>query len=292
MNCFNPVEAAENCCKAQVGRVKLSIGQMLALGFLAGCYIAFGANGATMATHDLTSLGSGFQRFMFGSVFSMGLMMVVNNGAELFTGNSLMTTACIDGRISVAELLRNWFWVLLANMVGSIFMAALMYYSGLWQFNSALFGAFALKIAVTKVSLTWSEAFVRGILCNWLVCIAVWMCFAAKDVISKCAAAYVGVMTFVMSNFEHSIANMFFLPAGLFAKYTPGVIEASKLPQAALDSLTWTSIIMNNWIPVTLGNIVGGTIFVAGLYWYSYVRKIQKEEVTEMCPAIENKSGI
>jgi formate/nitrite transporter FocA (FNT family) len=99
-------------------------------------------------------------------------------------------------------------------------------------------------------------------------------------------------MTFVMSNFEHSIANMFFLPAGLFAKYTPGVIEAAKLPQAALDTVNWTNIVFNNWIPVTLGNIVGGTIFVAGFYWYSYVRKDQEKEVSEVCAVIQNKSGI
>ncbi|HWR41784.1 formate/nitrite transporter family protein [Sporomusa sp.] len=283
MNCFTPTEVAENCCKAQVNRTKLSIGQMIVLGLIAGFYIAFGANGATMATHDFTSLGAGFQRFAFGSVFSVGLMMVINNGAELFTGNSLMWTALIDGRISIYDMFRNWFWVLLANLVGSVAFAVLMYYTGLWKFNNALFGAFALKIAVAKVNLTWTEAFVRAIFCNWLVCIAVWMSLAAKDVISKCAAAYVGVMTFVMSNFEHSIANMYFLPAGLFAKYTPGVIEAAKLPQAALDSVNWASIILNNWIPVTLGNIVGGTVFVASLYWYSYVRKpkIQNSAVAE-----------
>ncbi|HWR37976.1 MAG TPA: formate/nitrite transporter family protein [Patescibacteria group bacterium] len=282
MNYFNPVEAAENCCKAQTTRVQLSIGQMIVLGLLAGFYIAFGANGATMATHDFTSLGAGLQRFAFGSIFSVGLMMVVNNGAELFTGNSLMWTALVDGRITGYDILRNWFWVLLANMVASIAFAGLIYFSGLWKFNNALYGAFALKIAIAKVNLTWTEAFVRGILCNWLVCIAVWMCFVAKDVVSKCVASYIGVMTFVMSNFEHSIANMFFLPAGLFAKYTPGVIAAANLPQAMVDSLTWTTIIVNNWIPVILGNVIGGTLFVATFYWYSYVRKPQQQNESDM----------
>ncbi|QDR82525.1 formate/nitrite transporter family protein [Sporomusa termitida] len=271
MNYCTPPEIAQNCMEAQVKRATMSTGKLFILGILAGCFIAFGAEGSTMAAHDLTSLGAGWQRFITGSVFSVGLMYVVICGAELFTGNVLMLTALFAGRISLLAVLRNWTIVLIGNMVGAVLIAWLMHMTGLFKFNNNLLGASAVAIAVTKVNLTWTEVFFRAILCNWLVGLAVWMSFSSKDIISKVATCYIPIMTFVMSGFEHSIANMYYLPAGLFAKTLPAVVEASNLG-AKVDTLTIESMVVANWIPAVLGNIVGLGLFVAAFYWYSYLR--------------------
>ncbi|MHC1711272.1 MAG: formate/nitrite transporter family protein [Solidesulfovibrio sp.] len=283
MSFVPPVEVAKNCCGVQEGRVKLSIGKMIVLGLAAGFYISFGAEASVMVAHDLTSLGVGFQRFMLASIFSIGLMIVINGGAELFTGNCLLWVAYMDRKISTVAMLRSWAWVLLANMVGAVFFAWLYYNTGLANFNNSLLGAFQLKMAIAKTTTPWVQLFVRGIFCNWLVCLAVWLAFASGDVISKCLSAWIGVMTFVMSNFEHSIANMYYLPAGWFAKHAPGVVEASGLTADKVDALTWSSIVFNNWVPVTLGNIVGGVVFVASLYWFSYLRKSQSVPSVAVC---------
>ena len=273
MSFVAPPDVARNCCNVQEARVKLSVPKMIVLGLAAGFYISFGAEASIMVAHDLTALGAGFQRFMLASIFSVGLMIVINGGAELFTGNCLLWVAYMDRKISTAELLRSWAWVLLANMVGAVFFAWMYYKTGLNTFNNSLLGAFSLKMAVAKTTTPWDQLFVRGIFCNWLVCLAVWLAFASGDVISKCVAAWIGVMTFVMSNFEHSIANMYYLPAGWFAKHIPSVVQASGLSPEKIDGLTWSSIVFGNWVPVVIGNIVGGCLFVATLYWFSYVRK-------------------
>ncbi len=271
MNYCTPPEIAQHCMEAQVTRATMPAGKLFILSILAGCFIAFGAEGSTMATHDLTALGAGWQRFITGSVFSVGLMYVVICGAELFTGNVLMLTALFAGRINLAAVLRNWTIVLTGNMVGAVLIAWIMYMTGLFKFNNHLLGAAALAIAVAKVNLTWTEIFFRAILCNWLVGLAVWMSFSSKDIISKVATCYIPIMTFVMSGFEHSIANMYYLPAGLFAKTVPAVVEASNLGDK-VATLTMESMVMANWIPAILGNIVGLGLFVATFYWYSYLR--------------------
>ena len=271
MNYCTPPEIAQHCMEAQVTRATMPAGKLFILGILAGCFIAFGAEGSTMATHDLTALGAGWQRFITGSVFSVGLMYVVICGAELFTGNVLMLTALFAGRINLTAVLRNWTIVLTGNMVGAVLIAWIMYMTGLFKFNNHLLGAAALAIAVAKVNLTWTEIFFRAILCNWLVGLAVWMSFSSKDIISKVATCYIPIMTFVMSGFEHSIANMYYLPAGLLAKTVPAVVEASNLGDK-VATLTMESMIMANWIPAILGNIVGLGLFVATFYWYSYLR--------------------
>lgn len=267
-----PPEVALNVVDASVNRSKMSVPNMILLGLLAGAFISIGAQGSTMASHDVTALGIGFQQFLKGSVFSVGLMLVVNCGAELFTGNVLMWMAWLDRRITTGALLRSWGWVLAANLVGAVGYAWLMSLTGLFNFNNAQLGVSALATAVTKVNLTWTEAFVRGILCNWLVGLAVWMTFASKDVISKIASCYIPVMMFVMSGFEHSVANFYYLPAGWFAKQNAAVVAAANLG-AKVDTLTWSSIIVNNWIPVVLGNVLGSMLFVASFYWFTYVRK-------------------
>ncbi len=255
--------------KTQESALRLSI-----LGLFAGVYIGFGAELAIMVTHDMGSfLGAGMAKLIAGAVFSVGLMLVVIAGAELFTGNNLIFLSVLDRQVSVGKLLRNWGIVYFANLAGALLLVLLMYETGLWKTNGALVGAKALSIANAKVNLTFLQAFSRGILCNWLVCLAVWMAVSARAVVGKIFAIFFPIMAFVASGFEHSVANMFFIPMGLMLKGQEAVVAAAGLA-GKLSHLTIGGMIMN-LIPVTLGNIIGGAFFVATLYWIVYVRKEQ-----------------
>jgi len=257
-----------------VGKAKasLSVMQMIILGILAGAFIGFGSELATMVSYDMSKfLGVGFTKFIFGSVFSVGLILVVIAGAELFTGNSLIFVSVLSGDVKASKLLNNWFWVYFANFAGSLLLVWIMYATELWKTGNLGVGAKALAIANGKVNLGWGAAFSRAILCNWLVCLAVWLAVAAKDVVGKIAAIYVPIMAFVASGFEHSVANMYFVPMGLLLKSNVDVVAAAGLTDK-LANLTWGGFIANNLIPVTLGNVVGGAFFVSTLYWAVYLK--------------------
>jgi len=184
-------------------------------------------------------------------------MLVVVCGAELFTGNSLLTAAAIHGEISWGKLAENWALVLVGNFLGSLFFAWLMFESRLWEQGAV--ADQAVKIAIAKCKLPFEVAFIRAILCNWLVCLAVFMATAARDIPGKLLSCYVPIMTFVTSGFEHSIANMYFIPTGLMIAQRRGNSD---------PALTWSAFLVDNLLPVTLGNIVGGVVFVACAYWY------------------------
>jgi formate/nitrite transporter len=215
---------------------------------LAGIYIAFGAAVATCVVSGGT-LDAGFARFLAGSVFSVGLMLVLILGSELFTGNILMTIGFIYQRYSFIKILRNWLIVYFGNFLGGVIIAWLVFNSGLLGRlgNLTPVGAAAVKITETKLQLSFTEAFCRGILCNMLVCLAVIMCIASKTLEGKILGIYFPIMTFVASGYEHSVANMYFLPAGLMAKG---------------EFVSGFSNILKNLIPVTLGNIIGGLLIV------------------------------
>jgi formate/nitrite transporter len=235
----------------------------MVLSLLAGVYIAFGAQLATVVTADAAPhVGIGISRLLGGSVFSVGLMLVVVCGAELFTGNSLLAKAALQREIPWLKLVENWTIVIIGNLLGSLFVAWLIYHSGLWQNNPI--GEHAVKLAVAKTDLSFEEALIRGVLCNWLVCLAVFMAVAARDLTGKILACYAPIMAFVASGFEHSVANMFFIPTGLLLK--------SSLATSA-PHLTWYSFMIDNLLPVTLGNIFGGVVFVAGAYWFVHLKK-------------------
>ena len=270
MNYCTPKEIASTALQAVVRKSQLSVAYMLVLGILAGAYIGFAAEGSTMAMHDITSVGAG--RFLAGVIFSTGLMLVLICGAELFTGNVLLCIGCLKHKISLQLMFWNWFWVYLGNLAGSVLLAYMMDASGLWSYNHYLHGAYALKIAVAKVNLSFGEAFTRGILCNWLVCLAVWMAYAAKDIAGKVWGIFFPIMLFITSSFEHSVANMYYLTAGLLLKRDPVIVAASGLADQA-ESLHITGVIMNNLLPVTLGNIIGGVVFVGSCYWYCYLKE-------------------
>ena len=235
----------------------------IVLSLLAGFYIAFGAQLATVVTHDAAAhVGNGIARLLGGSVFSIGLMQVIICGAELFTGNTLLAKNALHGEIPWSKLINNWVIVILGNFVGSIFFAWLMYHSGLWQ-NGGI-GEYAVNIAAKKSALTFNAALIRGIFCNWLVCLAIFMAVAARDITGKMLACYMPIMAFVASGFEHNVANMYFIPTGLFIAPEIGM----NIPE-----LTWSSFLIGNLVPVTLGNIIGGGVFVAGAYWFIHLRK-------------------
>ncbi len=268
---MTPKEILEKFRDISYEKTRLSVYKILLLGFLAGAYIAFGAQLATMVTHDASGfLGIGFSKFLFGSVFSVGLMLVLIGGAELFTGNNLVIVGVFTGKATWFGLFRNWFWVYIANFIGSIVLVYFMFYSGLWKVNNFSVGIFALKIGISKVNLSWIEAFTRGVLCNWLVCLACWMAISAKDVVGKIFAIYFPIMAFVASGFEHSVANMYFIPMAIILKGQSILTSVSKISSDALSTLTWSNFITHNLIPVTLGNIVGGVFFVGMIHVLVY----------------------
>ncbi|GLI38722.1 formate/nitrite transporter family protein [Geobacter hydrogenophilus] len=241
------------------------------LSFLSGVYIAFGAELATVVTQDAAGfVGQGIARLLSGSVFSLGLMLVVVCGAELFTGNTLLSGSALQGEISWGKVLENWLIVILGNLVGSLFIAWLMFESRLWSSGNMV--DHSLRIAVVKCQLPFGVALVRGILCNWLVCLAVFMATAARDVAGKFLACYGPIMAFVASGFEHSVANMYFIPTGLLLSGELGRNE---------PGLTWGNFFMANLLPVTIGNILGGVVFVASAYWYVHLKGEGRRERPE-----------
>lgn len=250
--------------KASIAKAERKALPTLILGFLAGAYIAFAGIVATMVTHDASQyIGYGLAKFFSGLIFSVALILVIVAGAELFTGNNLMIMAWLRRKISASGLLRNWLLVYISNFLGALFVAWLMYHSGLWQVNQGLTGAAAVSIAQAKVSMTFIQAVIRGVLANWLVCLAVWVAYSALDLSGKILGIAFAITTFVASGFEHSIANMYFIPTGIFLG-GPG--------------LTWSEFFAANLLPVTLGNIIGGAVLVGMLYWFVYNREEHGQE--------------
>lgn len=242
--------------------------RLLIWALLAGAYIAFGAQASQMVSFNLLadpdSLGVG--RLVSAAVFPVGLMMVVLCGAELFTGNCLMIIGVLDRKIRISGMLRNWVLVYLGNFLGALLVVALMKSTGLWGTGSGLLGASVIKTAQAKVQLSFGQAFVRGILCNWLVCLAVWMSTGARETVSKIFAIWFCIGLFVISGFEHSIANMYFIPAGIAAAADSGLAQ---LAGCDVSVLTVGNFLVKNLLPVTLGNILGGGLFVGMVYWFT-----------------------
>ncbi len=269
-----PSSVAENICnnimpaKASYGKIKT-----LVLSIAAGAFIAFGAQvSLTVTTGSADVLGFGLTKLLGGLVFAAGLIMVVLSGAELFTGNVMMAFSVIEKKISSWQLLRNWGIVYLGNLLGSLLVAGLIYATGLCHNSHEELGALAINTAYMKCNLTFVEAFVRGVLCNWLVCMAIWMAFSAKTVIGKIFAIVFPITTFCASGYEHSIANMFFIINGLVEKSSETIAAASMLSADQLATLNLKSFLLGNLVPVTLGNVVGAIVFIVLLFWTAYLR--------------------
>ena len=264
-----------------VGRKKaaLCVMNQIILGIIAGAFVALACQGTNVAIHTIESVG--LSKALAGILFSTALMLVLLAGGELFTGNCLMVMALADRKIALRSMLRGWLCVYAGNFIGSMLIVFLINRSGQLGFSSGMLGGFTIKQAAYKTGLTFEKAFIMGILCNWMVCIAVWMAAAAIDVTGKISAILFPIWLFVTSGFEHSIANMYYIPAGIFAKANPAFAEHSvKLGVTAeeLANLNWGSFFAANLLPVTLGNIVGGVFFVGLIYWFIYRERPCKGE--------------
>ena len=261
--------------KVGVGKVTSPWLTVFILGILAGAYIGFGGLLSTAVTFDTAPIaGIGFKKFLGGSVFSVGLILVVIAGAELFTGNNLMISSVMTKDITLRKMVKRWVFVYIANFIGSLLLALMFYLSGLWKTGSGGLGAAAVGIAYGKVNLTFMEALIRAVGCNWLVCLAVWMALASRQVISKIWAIYFPIMAFVAIGFEHCIANMYFIPAGIFLHSWANVPHP---PPFDPQSLTWATFLSNNLLPVTIGNIIGGAVFVGMSYWSAFLRPVHTQ---------------
>jgi formate/nitrite transporter len=271
LSCDPPPEIAKTIVGVSEKKAATAALSRAMLALLAGAYIALGAVLFTIVTNDLALyIGDGLSRLVGGVAFSLGLILVVLGGAELFTGNNLLAAGYLDKKVSGRQVLQNWFWVYLFNFAGALVVVALFYYSGIWKANDGGVAMRIINIAAAKTSLTWGEALFRGILCNWLVCLAVWISMAGKDAISKILGLMIPVTAFVAAGFEHSIANMYFIPIGIWLKGSE--LAQGLFAPAVLQGLTWQAFFLNNLIPVTIGNIIGGVVFVAAAYWTCYLR--------------------
>ena len=272
---FDPLLPAEMALRAEsIGAAKanLPLLNLVSLGVLAGAFIALGAAFFTTVTTS-TDLGYGPTRLLGGVAFSLGLILVVIAGAELFTGNNLMVMAWAGRRVTTMQLLRAWTVVYAGNLVGAVATAMLVMLSGQWRFADYAVGANAVKIANAKVQLDFAEAFFLGVLCNALVCLAVWLTYSARSNVDKALAVVFPISAFVASGYEHSIANMYFIPLGLLIKSQDAVLAAGGLDASQLADLDLMHFLFANLLPVTLGNLVGGGLLVGAIYWFIYRRK-------------------
>ncbi|MDR1242270.1 MAG: formate/nitrite transporter family protein [Deltaproteobacteria bacterium] len=269
-----PADIAARAGDAGVKKADLGVARMLVLGILAGAFIAFAAEGSTMAAFNWLSSPStfGLGRFLAGLVFPTGLMLVVLAGGELFTGNALMCIALAQRRITFAALLKNWSVVYAGNFIGAIFLACLMSESELFNSGNGLLGGVTISIAAGKVAHSFKANFFLGLMCNWLVCLAVWLAYGCRSMPGKILGIFCPIWLFITSGFEHCVANMYYIPAGILAKSDPALAEASGLSRAVLENLNWHSFVTANLLPVTLGNLAGGVVFVAMAYWFVYLR--------------------
>jgi len=271
---LDPLLPAEMALRAEeigAGKARASALNLLALSVLAGAFIALGAAFFTTVTTD-AGFGYGPTRLLGGVAFSLGLFLVVVAGAELFTGDNLMVMAWAGRRISTVLLLRAWGIVYLGNLFGAVATALLVFLSAQWRFADYEVGANALRIANAKVNLDFAEAFFLGVLCNALVCLAVWLTYSARSNIDKAIAVVFPITAFIASGYEHSIANMYFIPLGLLLKRQDAVLTAVGTDSAQLGNLDVAHLLFANLLPVTAGNLVGGGLLVGAVYWFVYRR--------------------
>ncbi|HHY82302.1 MAG TPA: formate/nitrite transporter family protein [Clostridiales bacterium] len=274
---LSPAEIASEFIEIGAKKTSNKAINLFILAILAGAFIAFASQGSNYAIHTIES--AGLAKTLAGTLFATGLMLVVVAGGELFTGNCLIVISCLSGRSKWTGLLRNWFFVYLGNFFGSVLVAFLIYKSGQLNASNGALGGLTIKTAVYKTGLSFGSAFYLGILANWLVCLAVWMSAGAKDMAGKLLAIFFPIWLFISSGFEHSIANMYYIAAGIMAKSNPEWVKAAidmGVTPEKLNALNIVTMLTKNLIPVTLGNIVGGVLFVGISYWMTYLNQGKK----------------
>ncbi len=281
-----PAEMARRAEYIGVRKAEMPLFKMFTLSILAGAFIALGAifattvsaGGIAINTPDgtsafVTGLPYGVTRLLAGVVFCLGLILVIVGGAELFTGNNLIVMAWASGKVSTAALLRNWLVVYVGNFFGAFGTAVLNFLARQYVFGKDAVGIAALNTAVAKSSLDFFQAIALGVLCNALVCLAVWLTFSARSTLDKIVAIIFPISAFVAAGFEHSVANMYFIPFGLLIKaFDPEFVARVSEKVAHLENLTWQNFLIHNLIPVTIGNVIGGAVLVAAIYWSVFLR--------------------
>ena len=255
----SPLEIAKSYVEIGIHKTMLSAFKMLLLGFFAGAFISFAGIAATTATATMETASAG--RLIAAIVFPAGMAMVLIAGSELFTGNNLIIISVLEKKVTILKMLKNWFFVYSGNFLGALFVSLMVTYGHVPDLFGGTLADAVINSGVIRTSMDFSDAVIKGVLCNILVCIAVWMAFASKDVSGKLLISFWPVMLFVLCGFEHCVADMYFCMAALFTSAEYGI-------QA--DTLTWTNFITHNLIPVTLGNLIGGVAVGTG-YWLAYL---------------------
>lgn len=282
-----PQEMASRAEFLGVRKAEMPFVRMFMLAILAGAFIALGALFATtvssgsipLATPDgslayIATLPFGVVRLLAGLVFSLGLILVVVGGAELFTGNNLIVMAWASGKVSGRALIRNWGIVYLGNFFGALGTAVLVFLARQYTFGGGSTGITALKTAIAKCELGFVQAIALGVLCNALVCLAVWLSYSARSTVDRIVSIVFPIAAFVAAGFEHSVANMYFIPYALLIRdFDPKFVSGVTAQVPHLDELTWSAFFLHNLLPVTIGNIVGGAVLVAAVYWAIFLRK-------------------
>lgn len=265
MPIYSPKEVTDNYIDASVGKAESPLWRLFVLAVFAGILIALGAIASSTAAHGMQDVG--MVRLITGAIFPIGLMIVVLLGAELFTGNALMVTAAIEHRIKWSMLFRNWVIVYVGNFIGAVAMAALMAFFGQLDIGGGSLAVYTAKVAAAKDCLSWVNAFVLAIFCNLLVCIAIYLGNTAQDTAGKILGIFFPILGFCVCGFEHCVANMYYIPAGIFANMVPKYAQLISAAGIDVSALNFGTFITSNLIPVTLGNIVGGVL--VGLIMYA-----------------------
>lgn len=271
-----PPEMAQKAEELGVSKASMGWRNMLLLSILAGAFIALGAVFATTVTAGASgNIPYGIIKLAGGIVFCLGLILVVTAGAELFTGNNLIIIALASRKINIKQLLRNWSIVFAGNFIGSLLTALFLLVTRQYLNGKGVIGLNILEIAQAKCSLGFFQAIALGMMCNALVCLAIWICFSARTMTDKVMAIIFPISAFVASGFEHSVANMYFIPMGLLVKTSAPLNFWDNIGKTAADfsNITLSNFLLVNLLPVTIGNIIGGSILIGLVYWFIYIRK-------------------
>ena len=272
----SPLEVLRANIRLQEGRAAMPLAKMIILGIMAGMFIALGAATSNVGMHAITNVG--LARVVAGCIFPIGLTLIVFIGGELFTGDCLMVLGVMHRTVKVVSLLRTLVVVWVTNLIGAVLVAVLVYFSGELNFSGGLLGAFTIKVALGKSTMSFGAAFCSGILCNIFVCGAVLMAAAAKDAVGKVWSIFFPIFAFIIGGFEHCVANMYYIPAGILAagneQYVQVALQEYGIDAAQLANLSWKAFFVNSSIPVTLGNMVGGMVFLGLLLFLVHKKDI------------------
>ena len=274
-NYLTPQDITEYTIEGGYQKVNRNVKIVFLMAIMAGVYIALGALASSTAAHAVAN--KGLAKLVAGAVFPVGLMFVVINGADLFTGNCLIIMSVCERKVTLPEYVKNLSIVLIGNFLGAVMIAYLEVGSGMLRMSDNAFGGYVIKTAAGKANLPFQEALFLAIICNIFVCAGVWMMYSAKDIAGKVLAGFFPILAFTISGSEHIVANMYYIPAGIFAKANPDFVAASHVGAEQLANLTWGGFFTNNFIPVTIGNIIGG-VFIGLMYYLIYKKPSNTSE--------------